>query len=199
MQAGLLPVVTAGNYDPDPSGNRKVEKYPAVLARGETWALDPNKQNKPRVPNLLVIGGVSSSGKIHPYSREDPVIKQYAPFEGWVASYDDTKPTMSIASGNSITAPTVAGVAAYLIGLDDIYKKLLAYRWPRGELDPEKIVENLFNYLTQPAKYKSETSGPLEVQAAWPRTYNLEDPHAIWNGITEKDYEQVCRPFSTSR
>ncbi|KAL8728989.1 MAG: hypothetical protein Q9181_005158 [Wetmoreana brouardii] len=175
-----------------------VDQYPQLLAYGLS----------PAVPNLMIVGGVTTEGKIWEQSKVDidpdiEVIKVHAPSKdlttpdaltgGWRpgivngVSYGKVQSGAcaacvgSMLTAVTIASGTVAGLGAYFLGLSSLQDLLL-------DDDPMQRVENLKDLL--------EIGSSLRRGDGLRSLYNEKDPRAcppdVPNGFQDGD-EVSCR------
>lgn len=171
---GLLLIKSAGN-----SGKvaKAINTLPTLWA--SNWAF-PNEHPRsgPRVKAMVVVGATDNNGKTMDFSQiwQGPQYS-YLGAPGDKLTVVTAEGKTKIQSGTSPATASVAGVAAYIAGLE-------SYRSKKGwtEATPwGQRVADLSKSLQDPKEY------------AYRRENNGEYPFAIWNGALSQDYKDTCR------
>ncbi|KAI4195353.1 MAG: hypothetical protein LQ350_007250 [Teloschistes chrysophthalmus] len=159
ISIGLLPIAPSGNARPGEGDNPPVGLYPQLLAYGLL----------PDVPDMMVVGGVETDGKLWKKSRVDPdertqVIKVHAPAVDLRIPQADGKyrPPAEV-RGVSYAAGSVSGLAAYFLGRSSFADEL-------RDDDPVQRVRKLKTVL--------EVGATIKRSDNIPSLYNLADPRA---------------------
>lgn len=178
---GLLPICSSPNDFRHP--DMPIDKYPAMFAGTNDWGYNTDNRplRSPAVSNLLTVGSVDNTGRRMSWSKTADYVRQYAP--GNRVAVAGRAGTHMICSGSSLAAPAVAGVAAYIASLPEIYED-----WDASNLDSFQRVQSLYELLVRPAKFEDDK---LVAGFKWPRSYSPGDPNfpdAIWNGVTREGY-----------
>ncbi|KAI9865066.1 MAG: hypothetical protein M1813_002384 [Trichoglossum hirsutum] len=156
VEEGLFLVTGSGN-----DASRTISGFPASFA-------DPGLAAGRGVPQLLVVGAVSTDGSIWPGTNWDSWLRYYAPGDGIQCAAAFGSAPYWKGSGTSISSASAAGLAAYFLGLDQISDIVNA-----GETAADKA-QSLKNYMES---------------LAWSRK---GDAPAMWNGVKKKDVGPNC-------